>query len=255
MLSVRNLLIEPQSQPQVHHDQQKSRPSVLNISSLLNDQNDSFVQIMISKPQQPQQHNYTHRHHHYYYYYHNQANCTHRSPPLSPSPPPHPNPSSSSSSSSPLLPSCPQTYYLIGKCQRRSSRQHQIESRKIEQELLNKRRQSAPSTSLSSVYLFSTARSNTNLIKDVDDSDNDDNDDDDNLPLKAKRRRASSKQLDVLNKVFERTFFPSTQLRAELGRQLGMSPRTVQIWFQNRRQAIRTRERFSSSRENSTSPE
>ncbi|ORY97495.1 hypothetical protein BCR43DRAFT_489873 [Syncephalastrum racemosum] len=63
------------------------------------------------------------------------------------------------------------------------------------------------------------------------------------MPLKAKRRRANAKQLEVLNRVFERTFFPSTQLRAELGRQLGMSPRTVQIWFQNRRQAIRTRER------------
>ncbi|KAG2217864.1 hypothetical protein INT45_012779 [Circinella minor] len=63
------------------------------------------------------------------------------------------------------------------------------------------------------------------------------------LPLKAKRRRANAKQLEVLNRVFDRTVFPSTQLRAELGRQLGMSPRTVQIWFQNRRQAIRTRER------------
>ncbi|KAI9492009.1 hypothetical protein BDB00DRAFT_830721 [Zychaea mexicana] len=61
--------------------------------------------------------------------------------------------------------------------------------------------------------------------------------------LKAKRRRANAKQLEVLNRVFDRTVFPSTQLRAELGRQLGMSPRTVQIWFQNRRQAIRTRER------------
>ncbi|KAI9319714.1 hypothetical protein BX666DRAFT_1317293 [Dichotomocladium elegans] len=68
-------------------------------------------------------------------------------------------------------------------------------------------------------------------------------DDGPNLPLKAKRRRANAKQLEVLNRVFERTVFPSTQLRAELGRQLGMSPRTVQIWFQNRRQAIRTRER------------
>ncbi|KAI7877428.1 hypothetical protein K492DRAFT_171705 [Lichtheimia hyalospora FSU 10163] len=62
-------------------------------------------------------------------------------------------------------------------------------------------------------------------------------------PVKAKRRRANAKQLQVLNRVFERTVFPSTQLRAELGRQLGMTPRTVQIWFQNRRQAIRTRER------------
>ncbi|KAI8098962.1 uncharacterized protein BX664DRAFT_320033 [Halteromyces radiatus] len=64
-----------------------------------------------------------------------------------------------------------------------------------------------------------------------------------NKMIKAKRRRASNKQLQVLNRVFEHTFFPSTQLRTQLGRQLNMSPRTVQIWFQNRRQAIRTKER------------
>ncbi|ORX63149.1 hypothetical protein DM01DRAFT_1331224 [Hesseltinella vesiculosa] len=61
--------------------------------------------------------------------------------------------------------------------------------------------------------------------------------------IKAKRRRANRHQLQVLNQVFQRTFFPSTQLREQLGRQLGMSPRTVQIWFQNRRQALRTKER------------
>lgn len=64
-----------------------------------------------------------------------------------------------------------------------------------------------------------------------------------NTDKKVKRRRATSYQLQVLNKVFEQTFFPSTQLRADLGQQLGMSPRTVQIWFQNRRQAMRMRER------------
>ncbi|KAI8384230.1 Homeodomain-like protein [Radiomyces spectabilis] len=72
------------------------------------------------------------------------------------------------------------------------------------------------------------------------------NEDEDSMqaaPVKAKRRRANPKQLEVLNRVFERTFFPSTQMRAQLGRELGMSPRTVQIWFQNRRQAMRTRER------------
>ncbi|KAI9277600.1 hypothetical protein BY458DRAFT_453211 [Sporodiniella umbellata] len=61
--------------------------------------------------------------------------------------------------------------------------------------------------------------------------------------LKTKRKRASSEQLQVLSKVFRRTFFPSTQMRVQLGRQLKMSPRTVQIWFQNRRQAMRTKER------------
>ncbi|KAI8065356.1 uncharacterized protein B0P05DRAFT_554016 [Gilbertella persicaria] len=61
--------------------------------------------------------------------------------------------------------------------------------------------------------------------------------------VKAKRKRASPSQLTVLNCIFEQTFFPSTELRIELGKQLGMSPRTVQIWFQNKRQSIRTKER------------
>jgi hypothetical protein len=67
--------------------------------------------------------------------------------------------------------------------------------------------------------------------------------------LKAKRKRANAYQLDVLNRVFEQTFFPSTELRAELGKQLGMSPRTVQIWFQNKRQSIRTRQRVATERQ------
>lgn len=67
--------------------------------------------------------------------------------------------------------------------------------------------------------------------------------------LKAKRKRANAYQLDVLNRVFDQTFFPSTELRAELGKQLGMSPRTVQIWFQNKRQSIRTRQRVASERQ------
>ncbi|CAM0141431.1 hypothetical protein VKS41_003860 [Umbelopsis sp. WA50703] len=65
--------------------------------------------------------------------------------------------------------------------------------------------------------------------------------------IKAKRKRASAGQLDVLNRVFTQTFFPSTEMRNELAKQLGMSPRTVQIWFQNKRQSIRTKERDRSS--------
>ncbi|KAI8077849.1 uncharacterized protein BX664DRAFT_318427 [Halteromyces radiatus] len=62
-------------------------------------------------------------------------------------------------------------------------------------------------------------------------------------PLKAKRKRASPSQLSVLNRVFSQTYFPSTELRIELGKHLGMSPRTVQIWFQNKRQSLRSRTR------------
>ncbi|ORZ05391.1 hypothetical protein BCR42DRAFT_428199 [Absidia repens] len=71
----------------------------------------------------------------------------------------------------------------------------------------------------------------------------DDSDESNDKRIKTKRRRANNKQLQVLNRVFQHTLFPSTQMRAQLGRQLGMSPRTVQIWFQNRRQALRTKER------------
>ncbi|CDH58597.1 predicted protein [Lichtheimia corymbifera JMRC:FSU:9682] len=60
---------------------------------------------------------------------------------------------------------------------------------------------------------------------------------------KTKRKRASPSQLAVLNQVFNQTYFPSTELRNELGKQLGMNPRTVQIWFQNKRQALRARDR------------
>ncbi|KAK9711175.1 hypothetical protein K7432_007967 [Basidiobolus ranarum] len=63
-------------------------------------------------------------------------------------------------------------------------------------------------------------------------------------PVKPKRKRANANQLKVLNQLFQQTFFPSTELRIELGKQLGMSPRTVQIWFQNKRQAWRIRNKF-----------
>ncbi|KAG1471603.1 hypothetical protein G6F56_002030 [Rhizopus delemar] len=62
---------------------------------------------------------------------------------------------------------------------------------------------------------------------------------------KIKRKRASPDQLLILNRVFSQTYFPSTEVRKLLGKDLGMSPRTVQIWFQNKRQALRTRGRQS----------
>ncbi|KAI7885439.1 uncharacterized protein EV154DRAFT_567756 [Mucor mucedo] len=56
---------------------------------------------------------------------------------------------------------------------------------------------------------------------------------------KIRRKRATVKQTQALQKVFEMTAFPSTILRENLARYLGMSPRTVQVWFQNKRQAAR----------------
>ncbi|TFY69167.1 hypothetical protein EVJ58_g584 [Rhodofomes roseus] len=57
--------------------------------------------------------------------------------------------------------------------------------------------------------------------------------------IKKKRKRADAEQLKVLNETYNRTAFPSTEERAELAKRLNMSARSVQIWFQNKRQAMR----------------
>jgi homeobox protein YOX1/YHP1 len=57
--------------------------------------------------------------------------------------------------------------------------------------------------------------------------------------IKKKRKRADARQLEVLNATYNRTAFPSTEERAALAKQLDMSARSVQIWFQNKRQAMR----------------
>ncbi|TFL02465.1 hypothetical protein BDV98DRAFT_592151 [Pterulicium gracile] len=65
--------------------------------------------------------------------------------------------------------------------------------------------------------------------------------------IKKKRRRADANQLKILNEVWERTAFPSTEERAELAKRLDMSPRSVQIWFQNKRQNMRQTSRGGST--------
>jgi hypothetical protein len=51
------------------------------------------------------------------------------------------------------------------------------------------------------------------------------------MKVKPKRRRADADQLKVLNEVLERTMFPTTEERNALAKQLGMTPRSVQIWY------------------------
>lgn len=47
---------------------------------------------------------------------------------------------------------------------------------------------------------------------------------------KKKRKRADAAQLKVLNEVYARTAFPTTEERLELSKRLDMSARSVQIW-------------------------
>ncbi|TCD71244.1 hypothetical protein EIP91_011722 [Steccherinum ochraceum] len=65
--------------------------------------------------------------------------------------------------------------------------------------------------------------------------------------IKKKRKRADAEQLKVLNETYARTAFPSTEERIELAKKLGMSARSVQIWFQNKRQSMRQSTRQAST--------
>ena len=53
---------------------------------------------------------------------------------------------------------------------------------------------------------------------------------------KRKRTVTTPYQTRVLRKMLAQSAFPSTEMRENLARALGMTPRTVQIWFQNQRQ-------------------
>ncbi|KAF5370863.1 hypothetical protein D9758_001886 [Tetrapyrgos nigripes] len=57
--------------------------------------------------------------------------------------------------------------------------------------------------------------------------------------IKKKRKRADATQLKILNETYARTAFPSTEERQALAKELDMSARSVQIWFQNKRQSMR----------------
>ena len=54
-----------------------------------------------------------------------------------------------------------------------------------------------------------------------------------------KRNRADSKQLSILENVAAETLKPNRATRHKLSEELGMSPRQVQIWFQNKRAKLK----------------
>lgn len=63
---------------------------------------------------------------------------------------------------------------------------------------------------------------------------------DDELQLKPKRKRANAQQLEILRQTFQKTPFPDAEARKLLAKNLGMTARSVQIWFQNQRQIARS---------------
>ncbi|KAK1236323.1 hypothetical protein PQX77_000439 [Marasmius sp. AFHP31] len=65
--------------------------------------------------------------------------------------------------------------------------------------------------------------------------------------IKKKRKRADAQQLKILNETYARTPFPSTEERLALAKLLDMSARSVQIWFQNKRQSMRQTRQTSST--------
>ena len=56
---------------------------------------------------------------------------------------------------------------------------------------------------------------------------------------KRARKLLTEEQSRVLHDLLRRTSFPSTQVRQEVAAQLGLSPRKVQVFFQNKRQKQR----------------
>jgi len=52
---------------------------------------------------------------------------------------------------------------------------------------------------------------------------------------RIRKNRATWSARMLLERIFQTNQYPNLQLRTELGNQLGMTPRKVQIWFQNRR--------------------
>lgn len=62
-----------------------------------------------------------------------------------------------------------------------------------------------------------------------------------NRSTRRSRTVMSAYQSKLLHDFFDRNPFPSTEMREDLSKSLGMKPRTIQIWFQNQRQKTKNR--------------
>lgn len=67
---------------------------------------------------------------------------------------------------------------------------------------------------------------------------------------RKKRRRTSPMELQILEEEFSRCPKPSKTLREDIARRVDMTEKAVQIWFQNRRQAVRKQELLFSASSN-----
>ncbi|KAJ3263823.1 hypothetical protein HDU77_009847 [Chytriomyces hyalinus] len=88
-----------------------------------------------------------------------------------------------------------------------------------------------------------TNPSNDNINNSNNNNSDDDNDDDDDTRSMNKRKRASVAQIAALDDAFSMNPNPDSATRKLLAVKCGMTPRSVQIWFQNRRARIRLAER------------
>lgn len=58
--------------------------------------------------------------------------------------------------------------------------------------------------------------------------------------MKPYRKRLGQRQIFELQTLFDSGIrFPQKQIRENLSKKLGLTPKTIQVWFQNRRQNIK----------------
>ncbi|CAE6441296.1 unnamed protein product [Rhizoctonia solani] len=66
-------------------------------------------------------------------------------------------------------------------------------------------------------------------------------------PKKRTRTLMTPDQLTALHRLLSQTRFPTTEQREQCGREIGLSARRVQVWFQNQRQKSKAQQQASSA--------
>ncbi|KAM7254590.1 hypothetical protein ACFE04_003970 [Oxalis oulophora] len=88
----------------------------------------------------------------------------------------------------------------------------------------------------------SKSEENTTIIEEEDDDDDDDVDNNNNNNNKKKRKkyhRHTTNQIRQMEALFKESPHPDEKQREELSNRLGLAPRQVKFWFQNRRTQIK----------------